>query len=178
MKLLDGIMELRKLNASKEYFTSQTTVCCEAEVKMETERIKKGAEQYKAIVDKFEQLSNRIFEQMATHYVDVEGNRLSLLTLSTIISNEPFGVEETDTIDIFGGRYEIGNFSRSVSHPRLCYLNCMDNVIGNTCRSMPCGETILVDPFNLGETNGHLRDEYLAKARGIYIKALCEVDLP
>lgn len=178
MKLLDGIMELRKLDASKGYFSPQTIVCCDAEVKEETERIKKSAELYKAIVDKIEQLSNRIFEQMATHYVDVEGSRLSLLTLITIINNEPFSVEETDTIDIFGDSMAVGNFSRSVCHPRLSYLDCMDNVAFPTFRGMHCGEPILVDPFNLGKESSHLKDEYLAKARSIYIKALCEVDLP
>lgn len=176
MKLLDAIYEMNRLNRSISQPEGSSFVTCEEMVKAEKSRLMKEYSECERLMEQYEQLSNRVFEKLATNYVTVEGKRYSLQTLSNILGVAQFRF--TDVIT--GNDFNEDCFFDSCTSPRQRCLTALDFKYYPCCSSVgvfPMASNILVDPYEREGKRELLWDTFAAKARSILVKALCDIDL-
>ena len=171
MKLIDGLLELNKLNEEIHTVCPIVHIFNSERIKKEEEDIRKRFEQNEKAVVKYEELSNKVYEKMATNYVTVEDRKVSLLVLADIIG----------LVNLNGNVQEFFDDEEEpapVFHPRLRHLRSYD--VRDSIEifdSQFCEGSVLVDPFSCKDRDENVMNTYKVKAKSAFFKAICDIDM-
>lgn len=171
MKLIDGLLELNKLDEKIRTLCPTVYIFNSERIKKEEDDIRKMFKQNEKAVTKYEELSNKVYEKMATNYVTVEDSKVSLLVLADIIGLvnlkgdiQEFFIEE--------GEPNLG------SHPRLRHLCSFDVECPTDLDNAQIFEgSILVDPMSCKDREESVANTYKVKAKSAFFKAICDIDM-
>lgn len=175
-------MKLIDLFTQHEKLTNEVNNSCrfcgyvdsQSQVKAEEEKFRRNHEKVLSDLKELDNLSNRIFEALATNYVEVRGVKLSLATVHHYIHNF-----KNATNQMFGGidTCAIPSFHAGYSTARRRYYETL--MFDIQISSDADFEGILVDPLKIkdkdrSECNS---DDYLSDLKNAYIKAIAEIEV-
>lgn len=155
------------------YWLSQS--CSPSKRKEEEERIRQDNERALRLIKEIDELTNRIYEALATHYVDIDGTRLSLATIHQYIISD-----ELSCLSHMGnhlGEYDACKVP--AFHPK--YFNARLNYFQTLNRSKYVeateGNTILADPLKLHDEVRDQQFSFMSKLRNEYVKQLVAIEV-
>ena len=159
----------------------------ESDVKKEEEKIYKDNQRMLDAVQELEELTNRIFEVLATNYVEIRGTRYSLATLHHYITSE-----ESNEFDRVCNYVDYSLCKVPALHPQYCvgkveYLRTLDkSQWQDEMKSMMYEEAeldvnprqeFLVDPLKLCEKTESAEFDFMSEVKNVYLKAITSVDV-
>lgn len=146
-----------------------------AEAKVKEEEFRKNNEKVLRSLRELDDLTNRIFEVMATNYVEVDGVRLSLMTIHHYINNFrcAFGFQPMHGLES-AVACAVPSFPANYANARRFYLESLERgrfTLPNE------DEDIFVDPLGLKSRDGGDVNNYLSDLRNAYVKKVAEIEV-